>query len=181
MNSPALNFLLNQKSIIYASKIFFCTMICWYGLILIGIQNPIWAVITVFVVSDPSLTTTFGLAKVRIINTIVGCIFGLSSILFFGYSPLTMILTAVITVFCVNLITRYPVNWRLAPVTVVILMDAGRLATTHEEEFHYVLMRLLEIGVGSTVALGMAGIYTKLAARKKEETVNPPEKAHQAE
>ena len=163
-------FFLRQKPLIYASKIFFCTLICWYGLLWAGIPNPIWAVITVLVVSDPSLTTTFGLAKVRAINTIVGCIFGLGSILAFGYSPLIMILTAAMTVFFVNLLSRYPVNWRLAPVTVVILMDAGRLAETHQEEFHYVLLRLLEIGVGSAVALGMAGIYTRLANRGRQES-----------
>lgn len=174
MTHPIFNFLLRQKSLVYASKIFFCSLICWYGLLWAGIGNPIWAIITVLVVSDPSLTTTFGLAKVRTINTIVGCIFGLGSILSFGYSPMMMIGTAAVTVFFVNLISRYPVNWRLAPVTVVILMDAGRLATTHQEEFHYVLMRFFEIGIGSAVALGMAGIYTKLANRGRQQQASTP-------
>ena len=157
---------LTHKSFVYASKIFLAASICWYGLTLAGIENPIWAVITVMVVSDPSLKTTFGLAKVRVINTFVGCAVGLASILYFGYSPINMILTATFTVACVTFTSRYPVNWRLAPVTVVILMDAGRLAQTHEEEFHYVMMRVMEIGIGCAVALALAGVYTKLANRK---------------
>lgn len=160
--------LISHKSFVYASKIFLASMICWYGLILAGIENPIWAVITVMVVSDPNLSTTFGLAKVRVINTLVGCAIGLSSILLFGYSPFNMIVSAAITVLVVNMISRYPVNWRLAPVTVIILMDAGRLAQTHEEEFHYVMMRVMEIGIGCIVALSLAGLYTKLAKRKEK-------------
>lgn len=160
-----IGFLVNHKPIAYASKVFLASLICWYGLVAFGIPNPIWAVITVMVVSDPSLTTTWGLARVRAINTIVGCIFGLGSILLFGYSPLIMIVTASVTVMFVNLLSRYPVNWRLAPVTVLILMDAGRLAETHAEEFHYVMLRLSEIAVGSIVALALAGVYTKLTRR----------------
>ncbi len=169
MYKDRLKLAFSHKSFIYASKVMIASLICWYGLILFGITNPIWAVITVFVVSDPDLNTTFGLAKVRGLNTIVGCTLGLASIFYFGYSPLVMILTAAFTVMLVMRVPRYPVNWRLAPVTVVILMDAGRLAQTHEEEFHYVMLRVMEIGIGSFVALALAGIYTKLAKRK-----NPP-------
>ena len=178
-------FLIHHKPIAYASKILIASLLCWYGLLFLGIPNPIWAVITVMVVSDPSLTTTWGLARVRLINTIVGCIFGLSSILLFGYSPLVMILTAAFTVMFVNLLSRYPVNWRLAPVTVLILMDAGRLAETHAEEFHYVMLRLTEIAVGSLVALALAGLYTKLAKKDKPfetppvSSKEPPLKADQ--
>ena len=163
--------LLSHKSFVYASKIFIASAICWYGFKLAGIENPIWAVITVMVVSDPSLNTTLGLAKTRAINTVVGCGFGLASIFLFGYSPLNMLITASITVMFVTMISRYPVNWRLAPVTVIILMDAGRLAQTHEEEFHYVMMRVMEIGVASVVSLALAGIYTKLAQRKDKASI----------
>lgn len=162
---PFLQYLLHQKSFLYSSKIFLAAAICWYGLLFAGIENPIWAVITVFVVSDPSLTTTLGLAKVRTLNTLVGCAVGLSAIMLFGYSPLISIISAAATVAIVTTIDRYPVNWRLAPVTVIILMDAGRLATDKTQEFHYVLMRVMEIGIGCGVALLLAGIYTKLTNR----------------
>ena len=166
MPNRILNYLLTQKSILYSSKIFLSSLICWYGLKLVGVENPIWSVITVFVVSDPSLTTTLGLAKVRVLNTCVGCLFGLAAIFIFGYSPLISLFAASFTVLVVNMVQRYPVNWRLAPVTVIILMDAGRAATSRAEEFQYVLMRVGEIGFGCAVALLMAGLYTKLARRK---------------
>lgn len=163
------SYILRQKAVIYASKIFLASVICWYSLSWAGVANPIWSVITVLVVSDPNLSTTLGLSKVRAINTIVGCAFGITSIFLFGYSPLITITTAALTVLFVNGVSRYPANWRLAPVTVVILMDAGRLADNHAAELYYAWMRVSEIAVGCIVALGLAGIYTKLAERKKEE------------
>ncbi|PZP55362.1 MAG: FUSC family protein [Micavibrio aeruginosavorus] len=176
MYKDRLKLAISHKSFVYSSKVFIASLICWYSLTLMGIANPIWAVITVFVVSDPDLNTTFGLAKVRGLNTIVGCTIGLASIFYFGYSPLVMIMAAAFTVLFVMRVPRYPVNWRLAPVTVVILMDAGRLASTHEEELHYVMLRVLEIGVGSFVSLGLAGLYTRLAKPHavKTEPPTPP-------
>ena len=162
-------YIFRRKYFLYSSKLFIAAFLSWYGLKIAGIDNPIWAVITVFVVSDPSLTTTLNLSKVRTINTLVGCLFGLLSIFVFGYSPLISIVTACLTVAFVTMIERYPVNWRLAPVTVIILMDAARLAQSRTEEFHYVIMRVMEIGVGSAIALILAGIYTWIGRR-----VTPP-------
>ncbi|PZQ43432.1 MAG: FUSC family protein [Micavibrio aeruginosavorus] len=167
-----LDFLFSHKSFRYSSKIFLASLICWYGLKLCGIENPIWSVITVFVVSDPNLHTTYDLARVRVLNTLVGCLFGLISIYLFGYTPLICLLTASFVVLVVNLIERYPVNWRLAPVTVVILMDAGRLAQSPAEELSYVMMRLLEIAVACVVALGLSVLYTKMSRYKEPVKAN---------
>ena len=168
MHRRLASYIFRQKAVVYSSKILLASLICWYSLSFAGVTNPIWSVITVLVVSDPNLNTTLGLSKVRAINTLVGCAFGISSIFLFGYSPLVMILTAAVTVLFVNGVSRYPANWRLAPVTVVILIDAGRLADSHAAELHYAWMRVSEIAIGCIVALVLAGIYTKLAERKTE-------------
>jgi len=157
------------KALIYASKTLLGALICWYGLLFLGVANPIWAVITVMIVSDPDVTTTLNLAEARAINTAVGCAVGLVTMLLFGYSPEASLFAAAFTVFVIMLIDRYPANWRLAPATVIILMDAGRLATSHREEITYALLRLIEIAVGCAVAIALAGLYTYLAKRKKHE------------
>lgn len=177
MNQKFFQYLIRHKSVLYSTKIFVSSALCWYGLKLVGVDNPIWSVITVFVVSDPSLTTTLALSKVRVLNTVVGCVFGLSSIFLFGYSPLIALLTAAVTVMAVNMIAKYPVNWRLAPVTVMVLMDAGRLATTPAEEGKYVLMRLVEILVGCAVALIVSAVYTKYFQPRMALTPQPENKA----
>ncbi|GAB1583334.1 FUSC family protein [Phyllobacterium phragmitis] len=158
-----------RKALTYASKTLLGALICWYGLLLLGVANPIWAVITVMIVSDPDVTTTLNLAEARAINTAVGCAVGLATMLLFGYSPEASLFAAAFTVFVIMLIDRYPANWRLAPATVIILMDAGRLASSHREEITYALLRLVEIAVGCAVAIALAGLYTYLARRKKQE------------
>jgi len=158
--------MLIKKSLLYASKTFAGAALCWYGLVAFGMKDPIWAVITVIIVSDPDLKTTRMLAKTRAINTAVGCFFGLTSLLIFGYVPWICLLTAAVTVLAITLIEHYPSNWRLAPVTVVIIMDAGRQAAGRQDEMTFAIMRMIEIGVGCAVALLLAGIYTHLFSSK---------------
>jgi len=151
-----LNFVFSYKPVIYAIKTLIGGMICWYGLLIFGVSNPIWAIITVVIVSDPDLTTAISLARMRVINTIVGCTIGLLCMVFFGYGTMLCLLAMAFTVFLVTSIDRYPVNWRLAPVTVVILMNAGKDAVSRHEEIRLALMRAGEIGFGCVVALGLA-------------------------
>ena len=159
-----------QKSLLYTSKILIGACIAWFGLQALGINNPIWAVITVMLVSDPDFNTTRSLATVRIINTIIGCALGLGSLMLFGYSPLAIILTSACTVLVVTSIPQYPTNWRLAPVTVLILMDAGRIAATHRDEIQYALMRASEIGAGCVIAMVLAVLYTRFVTRETTAT-----------
>ena len=154
-----------QKSILYASKTFLGGAICWYGLTALGMPHPIWSVITVMIVSDPDLTTTRTLVAARIINTLVGCAVGLLAMLLFGYSPLVSLAAAAVTVLLITAIKDYPTNWRLAPVTVVILMDAGRLAANHRDQITYALLRAGEITIGCCVALFLAMLYTRLIVK----------------
>lgn len=162
---PRTHFSLTQKSLFYSAKTFLGAAICWYGLAWLGVANPIWAVITVIIVSDADLSGTATLAKARVINTAVGCASGIVSLLLFGYSPLICLLTAAVTVLFVTSLQYYPANWRLAPVTVIILMDSGRQAVGKETSILYALMRTAEIGVGCIVALLLAFAFSRIANR----------------
>ena len=159
------HFSLTQKSLFYSAKTLLGSCLCWYTLTLFGVDNPIWSVITVIIVSDADLSTTANLAKVRVINTAVGCVSGLISMLLFGYSPLGCLLTAAITVLFVTSLQFYPANWRLAPVTVVILMNAGSQAVGKQAEIILALQRAAEIAMGSAVALVLALVFSRVANR----------------
>ncbi|MFC5068194.1 FUSC family protein [Flaviflagellibacter deserti] len=150
-----------KRSLRYASKTLIGAAICWYGLKWAGISSPVWAEM---IVSDPDIATAAELAKARAVNTAVGCLVGLIVLLAFGYNPPAALIGAALTVMVVVLIDRYPANWRLAPATVIIVVDAGRLAQTHAEEISYALLRMVEIAVGCTVALCLAAIYTRWLA-----------------
>jgi len=153
--------ILSKKPVIYALKTFLGAVICWYGLVLAGINNPLWAVITVVIVSDPDLSTAKTLAKMRVINTLVGCFAGLAALILFGYSPFICFLTMAATILIITSIGSYPSNWRLAPVTIIILMNAGMTATNRQDEVKFALIRAGEISIGCFVALILALAYTK--------------------
>ncbi len=153
---------ITSKSLLYPFNILIGSAICWYGLVLVGISNPIWSIITVILVSDPDLTTAITLARVRVINTIVGCVAALVSLLAFGYSPWSSFLTAAVIVLVVTSVEHYPANWRLTPVTVVIVMDASRKAMTYHDEMFNAIARAGEIAAGCAVALIIAMAQIKL-------------------
>lgn len=158
---------LTQKSLLYASKIFIGALACWGILLLVGISNPLWAIITVVLVSDPDLSTARTLVIARVINTIVGCTVGFATLASFGFTLPVAIATITLLVLLITSIENYPANWRLAPVTVLILLDASRVAATTQQEVHFALLRAIEIGVGSLVALVLALLYTRLFSAPK--------------
>ncbi len=166
MAMPKLPLTLTRKTLLYASKTLLGAIISWYALRAFGIVDPVWGIITIILVSDPDMSTAANLSKVRIINTVVGCIIGLISLFLFGYAPSSMILTVVATILLVMSYEKYPSNWRLAPVTVVILMDAARLATSSAEELELAFMRAGEIAFGCAVALVLSFLYAPLNQNK---------------
>ena len=160
---PNQHFSLTKKSLFYSAKTLLGAAICWYGLVACGLQDPLWAVISVIIVSDADLSGTASLAKVRVINTAVGCATGLLSLALFGYTPLGSMLTAAFTVLLVTSLQYYPANWRLAPVTVVIvMMDTGR-EMGGKGDIYYGMMRAVEISAGCMVALILAYVFTHIA------------------
>lgn len=151
-----------KKALIYASKTLLGGLICWYGLSFLGIDDPIWAVITVIIVSDANIRATLDSSTARMINTTVGCAVGMTTMLLFGYSPLAGLVAAGLTIFTILMIDKYPSSWRLAPMTVVILMDAGRLTADDHLAIIYGLLRFVEIIVGCAVAIALAWAYSRI-------------------
>jgi uncharacterized membrane protein YccC len=166
---------LNQKSFIHALSTFLGALICWYGLTWAGIPNPVWSVITVILVSDPDISAAMKLSKVRSINTIVGCVISLLCLFTLGYSPLICFVTAALTVLIITSILHYPSNWRLAPVTVVIIMNASSLAVTHTDQIRLAVLRTAEIGIGCAVSVAIAAIQFKLLSLIHAEGEQPEE------
>jgi len=159
---------LTQKSIIHALTTFVGAYVCWHMLVWAGIKNPIWGVITVILVSDPDLSAAMKLSKVRSINTIVGCVMALVSLMMFGYSPVNCFITAAVTILITTSIVHYPSNWRLAPVTVVIIMDACR-SSPHKSEILLAILRASEIGVGCAVSVAITAIQFSLLSLVKRD------------
>lgn len=152
-------------SAIYSIEITLACMSCWFALPALSIDKPVWALITVIIVSDPDFTTTVKLITSRVINTLLGCVISLVTVILFGASVISLIIALSLTVFFVTSIVTYPTNWRLTPVTVALLLGSAESAQSRQEEIHLALLRSTEILSGCIVSLLLSWIISQLLIR----------------
>lgn len=150
-------------SLVYALKIALATLLVWPGLSLAGIPYPTWAIVTIAAVSDPDLSTAKTLAVNRITNTLVGCVVAILTVVLFGATLGTMASALAVSVILVKSIDHYPSNWRLAPITVAILMG-GAVDHSQREALTLAWLRASEIVCGSIAAFIMAWLFSTIAA-----------------
>jgi uncharacterized membrane protein YccC len=159
---------LRENALIYMVKLITGSLIVWYGLRAAGIGEPIWALISLIVVTEPDL----GLAKrnfrARVINTINGTAVAGLTLLIFGATFLAMLAAMTVATLLAMSIENYPNNWRLAPNTTVVLMAAALAGTGFSEEIRLALYRVLEVMTGSTVALLQTLVYAWLVRRWRD-------------
>jgi uncharacterized membrane protein YccC len=108
--------------------------------------------------------------KARLINTLTGCLVACISLVIFGATFRAMLIAMIVTVAIAMLLQNYPSNWRLGPITVVILLSAAFLGTGINEELHLAFLRVSEVIIGSIVALLQGAVYVQvLRLREKRE------------
>jgi len=148
-------------SLAYALKIALATLLVWPGLTWLGIPEPVWAVVTIAAVSDPDLSAAKKLVANRVTNTLVGCVVAIWTVVLFGATLYSMIGALAISVILVTSIEHYPANWRLAPITVAILMG-GAVGGSQRVALHLAWLRASEIISGSLAALLMAWVFSSI-------------------
>ncbi|MDN0077668.1 FUSC family protein [Crenobacter sp. SG2303] len=154
----------SQQSLLYAGKVLIGCMIVWFGLSALGVEDPIWAAITVVIVSEPDFVRAREQVKARVINTLTGCAVSLAGILLLGSSLTSMLISVVVAVLLVTSLKRYPASWKLAPVTVLILMHAAP-GTNPAQDLQLALLRAGEIMAGCVIVLGLAALITEIRRR----------------
>lgn len=147
-------------SLAYGVKIALATLLVWPGLSWLGIAQPTWAIVTIAAVSDPDLDTARTLVVTRVTNTLVGCLVAILTVLTCGATLASMIAALVLSVLLVTSIVNYPSNWRLAPITVAILMGGAVDGPSQAYALHLAWLRASEILSGSLAALLMAWLMT---------------------
>lgn len=152
-----------SQSLWYVGKILAGALVSWYGLGALGIERPYWALITICIVSEPNLESAKRLVGARSLNTLVGATVGLTGAIVGGLTPTTMFVCLAITTFLVTTLPRYPANWRLAPVTVVIIMEVAHVeGSSRATEIQIAEERVLQVLAGCLVALALAWVSSRL-------------------
>lgn len=146
----------------YAVDIFLGTAILWVFLRGIGDRNPVWAIISCIVVSDPDLRIAKSSLVSRLLNTLTGCATGILFLVVFGPKdwmlPPALAFTVLI---CTNLV-RTPGSWRIAPATSALVITAALVEQSSFIGFEQAFRRAGEVLLGSLVALLISWMMSKI-------------------
>jgi uncharacterized membrane protein YccC len=156
---------LRENAFIYMGKLITGSLVVWYGLRAVGIPEPIWALISLIVVTEPDLVLAKRNFRARVVNTINGTIVAGLTLWIFGATFLAMLAAMTVATLIAMSIENYPNNWRLAPNTTVVLMSAALAGTGLSDEIRLALYRVLEVMTGSTVALLQTLVYAWIVRR----------------
>lgn len=157
------HFTFNNDSLIYSSRIILGLLIVWFSLPHIEDSKKIWAMISVIVITEPDFESVRTATLSRIVNTIMGGILGLTFMYVGLINILGMMCAITLSVIIGTSFKSYPVSWKLAPTTVVILMLPSIVEhSTWKDAMGIALDRSLEILFGSVVAYSLGYIFMKL-------------------
>jgi len=137
----------------YAFRIFIGCVIVWFVLDRVTLHNPLWALISVIVVTEPDLSAALQAFYSRVINTLIGCAVGLIFLYLFGPAAIWVLLGVTASVFLCTSLISVPGSWRVAPVTVVIVMTPGVLGGGRSASLSVAIERTVEVLLGCAVAL----------------------------
>jgi uncharacterized membrane protein YccC len=137
----------------YAVRILLGCGVAWYSLHFAGIYNPLWALVSVIVVTEPEPNAAWMAFLSRIINTMIGAAIGLPLLYLFGPKFWSVLLGVTISVLVSTQLTKVPGSWRVAPITVAIVMTPSVLAASRISGLSTARDRTIEVLVGSAVAL----------------------------
>lgn len=137
----------------YSIRILIGCVIVWFVLGRINHPNPLWALISVIIVTEPELSAAFLAFNSRIVNTLIGCAVGLSFLYLLGPSYWSILLGIIVSVIVCTSFIRVPGSWRVAPVTVAILMTPSVLGGGRAAGLAAAIDRTEEVLLGSAIAL----------------------------
>lgn len=156
----------------YALRILVGTSIVWFGLRSFPGVNPLWAVIPVIVVSETGFHGTISAFKSRVLNTVVGCVVALVFLALFGFTSWSILLAMALSVLAGSYLISFHVSWKVAPVTVAIIMVPGFVNHASNGALSAALWRTGEVLLGGGVAVGVEWLLTGIGRRyRPDETV----------
>jgi uncharacterized membrane protein YccC len=144
----------------YAVRILIGCVVVWFVLEHTNRHNPLWALISVIIVTEPELGAAFLAFNSRIVNTLIGCAVGLSFLYLLGPSFWSVLLGILISVLICTSLIRIPGSWRVAPITVAIVMTTSLVGSARTAGLTAAIERTEEVLLGSATALLITYVAT---------------------
>jgi len=137
----------------YAVRIFLGTTAVWLLLRAAGDRDPVWAIVSLIVVTEPEAVAAWRAFLTRLVNTVIGCASGLLFLLAAGPENWVIPLALTATVLVCIYVVRLPLTWRVGPGTAALVLTAGVAAQSREAGLEVAGRRVGEVLLGSAVAL----------------------------
>ena len=153
----------SRNALLYVFRIVLGCLIAWWVLGLFHIDKREWALISVIIVSEPDFVNLRANTISRVINTLSGCTVGLIFLLVTGVNFTSMIIGVGASVLVSTSFPKYPSSWKLAPVTVVIIMVPSVLEhASLSVALQTALIRSGEVLEGCVVAFLLGLLFDRL-------------------
>ena len=130
----------------------------------LSLPQGYWAVLTAVLIIQSSIGGSLKAALERMIGTFGGAVYGALIAALVPHENLTMMaVTLAVGLAPPALLAALKPSFRIAPVTVIIVLFSSTVAGPHVNVFEYAFARVVEIGIGSLIGLLVA--LTVLPAR----------------
>lgn len=147
----------------YTFRILLGCIIVWVTLSYFQDARKIWALISVIVVSEPDYQAIRNASITRVLNTIVGCSIGLLLVWAFEVHVWSLMAGIAIAVLVGTTFNKYPSSWKLAPVTVIIVMMPSLTENAAlKDAMTVALSRTAEVLFGCLVAFMLSLIFREI-------------------
>jgi uncharacterized membrane protein YccC len=149
----------------YAVRIFIGCVLVWFVLNRTNRHNALWALISVITVTEPERSAAFLAFNSRVANTLIGCAVGLLVLYLLGPSFWSILLGIIVSVFICTSMIHVPGSWRVAPVTVAIVMTTSVIGGIPSAGLPAAIERTEEVLLGSAAALLTTYVATLIQRR----------------
>lgn len=140
----------------YAVRVLISGLIVWLLLGVVAHVDPLWGLISAVVVTDLKVQSAMKNFVSRLLNTLIGCVIGLTFLKLFGASAWVVLLAMALAIIVSADLVKVPVSWRIAPITAAIVMTPAYMAHSAHAGLTAALQRTGEVLVGSAVAVAVS-------------------------
>ena len=151
----------NSSGLHYAVRILIGTTALWLLLRKVGDTHPIWAIISLIIVTEPDVKMALTTFRARIYNTLIGCVVGLIFLFVAGPHDWVLPLALTATVFISIQFTRLEASWRIAPIAAVIVISSSLIGRSKSVGLQAAFQRTGEVFLGGAVALAIAWLLSR--------------------
>ncbi len=145
-----------KTGIQYAIRILLGSLVAWLALHSVGHRDPLWAMISVVMVSEPEVRSAVLAFRWRVTNTVVGCAVGVLFLWALGPSIGSILFAMVTCVLICTWVIDAPTGWRIGPISTAIVMTPGVLQHNQSTGMEEALLRTSAVLAGSAIAVIVA-------------------------